>query len=72
MQQAAETASSLLVPEGLTADAWATAFMVMGRKRAIRKLEQIRELDAFLIYSTENGIETFSTNGIKPMVSINP
>lgn len=64
--------ASVFAKDCMTADAWATAFMVMGRKRAIRKLEQIRELDAFLIYSTENGIETFSTNGIKPMVSINP
>ncbi|MBZ0246664.1 MAG: FAD:protein FMN transferase [Cyclobacteriaceae bacterium] len=64
--------ASVFADDCMTADAWATAFMVMGKDKAIKKLEQIGELDAFLIYSTENGIETFVTEGIKPMVKINP
>lgn len=64
--------ASVFANDCMTADAWATAFMVMGKDEAIKKLEQIGELDALLIYSTKNGIETFVTEGIKPMVKINP
>lgn len=64
--------ASVFARDCMTADAWATAFMVMGKDRAIKKLNQIKGLDAFLIYSTENGIETFMTEGVKPMIKINP
>jgi len=64
--------ASVFAKDCMTADAWATAFMVMGKDEAIKKLSQSGELDGFLIYSTENGIETFVTEGIKPMIKINP
>ncbi|MFZ1805842.1 MAG: FAD:protein FMN transferase [Cyclobacteriaceae bacterium] len=64
--------ASVFAKDCMTADAWATALMVMGKEEAIKKLNQIGELDALLIYSTDSGIETFVTEGIKPMIKINP
>lgn len=52
------------------ADAWGTAFMVMGHEKAIEILKSHPELDAFLIFSTPNGIATFATEGIKNSLEI--
>jgi hypothetical protein len=46
--------------------------MVMGHERAIQVLSTHPELDAFLIYSTPDGIATFATAGISDMLEINP
>lgn len=64
--------ASVFANDCMTADAWATAFMVMGKDEAIKKLSESAELDGFLIYSTEAGIETFATERMKPMLKINP
>ena len=64
--------ASVFARDCMTADAWATAFMVMGKDEAKKKINQLGELDALLIYSTEDGIETFVSEGIKPMITINP
>lgn len=64
--------ASVFADDCMTADAWATAFMVMGHRKAIDLLEKHPELDAFLIYSEENGIKTFATKGIEPLMKINP
>ena len=64
--------ASVFAKDCMTADAWATAFMVMGKDEAIKKINQMRELDALFIYSTEGGTETFMSEGIKPMITINP
>ncbi len=64
--------ASVFAADCMSADAWATAFMVMGHQKAIDLLEKHPELDAFLIYSTENGIKTFVTKGIEPLMKINP
>lgn len=37
------------------ADAWATAFMVMGIEKAINKAKTLRGIDVLFIYSTEGG-----------------
>jgi thiamine biosynthesis lipoprotein len=50
----------------MTADAYATAFMVMGTDRSIRFLEENRFLDAYLIYSDEKGnFKVYYTKGLK-------
>lgn len=54
-----------------TADAWATALMVMGHERAIEVLKAHSELDAFLVYSTTDGVGTFATRGISDQLEIN-
>jgi FAD:protein FMN transferase len=55
-----------------TADAWGTALMVMGKEKAIATLKQHPEIDAFLIFSTTDGVDTFATEGITPYLKINP
>jgi thiamine biosynthesis lipoprotein len=64
--------ASVFAQDCATADAWGTAFMVMGHERAIQILSAHPELDAFLIYSTPAGIATFATDGISGKIEINP
>ena len=47
--------ATVLADDCMTADAWATAFMVMGLEKSIGILDQKRELDAYLIYGDEIG-----------------
>jgi FAD:protein FMN transferase len=61
--------ASVFSKDCMTADAYATAFMVMGLEKAKEVLEKHKELDAFLIYADENGqYKTFTTEGLKPFV----
>lgn len=61
--------ASIFATECMTADALATACMVMGVEKAILMLESMEGVDAILIYSDENGqIANYITEGIKPMV----
>ena len=64
--------ASVFAVDAITADAWATAFMVMGHERAQEVLKSHPELDAFLIYSTKDGMATFTTEKISPYLKINP
>ncbi len=63
--------ASVFAADAITADAWATAFMVMGHERALEVLKKHPELDAFLIYSTRDSIATFATERISPYLKIN-
>lgn len=48
----------------MTADAYATAFMVMGKDKAIELAKSIPSIDIFLIYGDENGtMETYTSDG---------
>jgi thiamine biosynthesis lipoprotein len=52
------------------ADAWATAFMVMGLEKAIEILEERDDLEAFFIYSGEEGfMMTWATEGMKALLT---
>jgi len=64
--------ASVFASDCATADAWGTAFMVMGHEQAIRVLQSQPGLDAFLVYSTPGGIATFATPGISDNLEINP
>ena len=55
-----------------TADAWATALMVMGHEKAIQGLKEHPELDAFIVYLTPEGSATYITPGIAAQIEINP
>ena len=48
-----------------TADAYATAFMVMGKEKALQILAKSPELDAFLIYDDNGKTKTYSTENVK-------
>ncbi len=57
--------ASVFADNCMIADAYATAFMVVGLDKAREILNQNPSLDAYLIYTEENGdINTFVTNGI--------
>jgi thiamine biosynthesis lipoprotein len=47
--------ASVLHPDCMTADAWATAFMAMGLEKASAIAGQIPDLDYLFIYADENG-----------------
>jgi len=50
----------------MTADAYATAFMVMGLEKTIKFLSKHEELQAYLIYSEKDGnMKTFATKRLK-------
>lgn len=61
--------ASVFAPDAMTADGYATAFMVMGTDKAIEFSNKNPEMDVFLIYSDENGkLKTFISEGIKEFV----
>ena len=61
---------SVFASDCTTADAWDTAFMVMGLAKTLHVLKQHPELDAILIFSGTNGnTDTYITPGIKNQVT---
>ncbi len=64
--------ASVFANDCTTADAWGTAIMSMGHIKAIELLKQHPELDAFLIYSTKEGMATYATPTISKDLKINP
>lgn len=63
--------ASVFAADCTTADAWATALMVMGHEKAIEVVKDHPELDVFLVYSTPGGVSTFVTPGISNQLEIN-
>lgn len=60
---------SVFASDCTAADAWATAFMVMGIEKAITKVRSLRGVDALFIYSADDGtLKTFVTPGIEKEV----
>jgi len=58
--------ATVLAEECITADAYATAFMVMGLEKSMEFLKGQNELEAYLIYSDEEGnFNVFATPGMK-------
>ena len=63
--------SSVFAANAITADAWATAFMVMGHEKAIEILKSHLELDAFFIYTSSDGkMEWYKTKGLEGVLEI--
>ena len=62
--------ASVFAPDCMTADAYATAFMVLGLEYSIEILKA-QNLDAIFIYRSENGIESFVSEGIRPFLEMN-
>ena len=58
--------ASVVADECLTADALATAFMVMGHEKAIDFLDNYPQYDALLIYTSEEGeVKHYVTDGFR-------
>jgi thiamine biosynthesis lipoprotein len=62
--------ASVFADNATLADAWGTALMVMGHEKAIETLKNHPEIDALLIYSTNDGLATFATEKIAPFIKI--
>ena len=61
--------ASVIASQCMTADAYATAFMVKGLEASIGFLESNPELEAFLIYAEEDGtIKTWASEGFKALI----
>jgi FAD:protein FMN transferase len=62
--------ATVVAKDCITADAYATAFMVIGTDRSIRFLNENRFLDGYLIYSDEKGdFKVFYTRGLKKYIT---
>jgi thiamine biosynthesis lipoprotein len=48
--------ATIVAPDCMTADAYATAFMAMGVEAACRMVEQMPEIDYYLIYSGDDDL----------------
>ncbi len=60
---------SVIAKDCGSADAWATAFLVMGLEKAKNFLEERNDLEAFFIYSGEEGyMMTYATEGMKELL----
>ena len=65
--------ASVFASDATTADAWATALMVVGKEKAIGLLNKHVELDGFLIYSDEHGaLQTYTTKNLTQSLKLIP
>lgn len=65
--------ATVIADECAYADAYATAFMVMGLEQSKEFLTQHKELMALLIYSDEKGgLQTFITDNLAKNIELNP
>lgn len=63
--------ASVFADDCTTADAWATAFMVMGLEKAIETVKGHDNIDALFIYSTPDGdVNTWMTKNIEEQVTL--
>jgi thiamine biosynthesis lipoprotein len=63
--------ASVFAPNCMTADAYATAFMVMGVDKAKELLAREKDLMAYFIYSDENGkLQTWVSPGIEDQIKV--
>ncbi len=61
--------ASVITDNCMYADAYATAFMVLGVERSMEILQVHDELDAYLIYADEHGeLKTFITEGVRSTI----
>jgi len=62
--------ASVLAESAAVADAYATAFMVMGLEKAKEYLNENDQLEAYFIYSDKNGeYKTFATEGFNQLIT---
>ncbi len=62
--------ATVLAKDCMTADAYATALMVMGTENAIALDSALKEIEVFLIYSdATGGFKTYASESLKPFLS---
>ncbi len=57
--------ATIIAPDAMTADAYATWFMVAGLEKAIEIIESEPDIEGYLIYSEGDSIKTYKSEGIK-------
>jgi len=63
--------ASVFANDCMTADAYATAFMVMGLEKAISIVENSNALEAYLIYADDSGqLKSYASAGIEDMIFV--
>lgn len=63
--------ASIFAPNCTLADGYATACMVMGLEEAIKMIEKLNGVDAFFIYSDEDGsLNSYATAGIQSQIEV--
>ena len=60
--------ATVLADECVMADAYATAFMVMGLEKSLKFLKQHSELQAFFIFEQDGNLKTYATEGMKKLI----
>lgn len=62
--------ATVVAKDCMTADAYATAMMVMGKDEAIALDEKLNEIEVFLIYADDQGnLKTYTSESLKPFLS---
>ena len=63
--------ASVFYKSCIEADAYATAFMVLGKNKSIQIIEKNKDLDGFLVYLDENGnIKNYVSKGIEKHINL--
>ncbi|MCC5931904.1 MAG: FAD:protein FMN transferase [Cyclobacteriaceae bacterium] len=63
--------ASVFAENCMLADGFATAFMVLGAEKSIEIINKIPQIDAFLIFTDEEGVvETYTSKGIEAYILI--
>ncbi|MEP2276935.1 MAG: FAD:protein FMN transferase [Reichenbachiella sp.] len=63
--------ASIFAPNCTLADGYATACMVMGLEESIEMIKKLNGVDAFFIYSDENGeLQSYATSGIESQIEV--
>ena len=62
--------ASVFSSDCMTADAYATSFMVLGLEFS-KKIIEANDLEAILIYRLDEGVSSYVSDGIRPFVELN-
>ncbi len=57
--------ATVIAPDAMTADAYATWFMVVGLERAIEIIESNREIEGYLIYAQDGEYKIYKSEGVE-------
>ncbi len=64
--------ASVFADDAITADGWATAFMVLGHEKAIEIINQRNDLEGLIMYSDSGGqVKVYISKGIESLVTVN-
>lgn len=62
--------ASVILNSCMSADGLATAFMVMGHEKAIEICEKVDSINAYILYSDDNGhIKSYTTKGLQNLIT---